>query len=246
MNPRTVHLIRAAAICFAAALLSPSFSTSRAQAAPPVAGTWRWEFTMPDGSRVEPRLKLEQAGDTLTGSTRYPGAAEAAIRDARLDGDTLSFKVVRQRDGRTATTEYRGKVQGNTIAGTITSDWAGAPQSYPWDAKRSATAGGLSGTWEWQSSFGDRTFTTQLVLEEQGGQLTGKVSGRRGGRDSEIRNGRKEGDQVSFEVVRGFAGSESVSKYTGTLKGDEIIGKSESNFGGEIRSRDWHARRANP
>ena len=34
-------------------------------------GTWKWTFTMPDGSKVEPRVKLKQEGDKLTGTSRF-------------------------------------------------------------------------------------------------------------------------------------------------------------------------------
>src|SRR4051794_4038930 len=37
----------------------------------PLEGTWKWSFTMPDGTQVTPRLELKQADGQLTGTTRF-------------------------------------------------------------------------------------------------------------------------------------------------------------------------------
>src|SRR6266446_8226100 len=63
-------------------------------------GTWKWTFTMPDGSKVEPRVKLHLEGEKLTGTARFRPGADTPISDAKVNGDEVSFSVIRERDGR--------------------------------------------------------------------------------------------------------------------------------------------------
>src|SRR5438309_1818959 len=56
-------------------------------------GIWKWSFTMPDGSKVEPRVKLHQEGDQLTGTVKIREGLETAISEGKVSGDELSFAV---------------------------------------------------------------------------------------------------------------------------------------------------------
>jgi hypothetical protein len=82
-----------------------------------------------------------------------------------------------------------------------------------------------------------------LTLKLDGEKLTGKMAGRNGN-DTEIENGKVNGDEVSFDITRERNGNKFTSKYNGKLSGDTITGKIESkNRDGEARSRDWTAKR---
>ena len=68
-------------------------------------------------------------------------------------------------------------------------------------------------------------------LKADGSKLTGTVSGGMGRQgaapaDTEISNGKVEGDKISFEVKREFNGNTMVTKYSGTISGDELKMKS--------------------
>src|SRR5213593_1572531 len=106
------------------------------EAVPKLDGVWKWSFTMPDGTKAEPKVRLKQEGDTLTGNSIPRANMSIAIADAKLDGDKVSWGVTREAGGRKVTTRYEGKVEGETIKGTITSDWAGEARRYDWLAKR--------------------------------------------------------------------------------------------------------------
>ena len=105
-----------------------------------------------------------------------------------------------------------------------------------------------SGTYIWtQAGRGggpDRTNT--LVLKLTGDKLTGKVSapGRGGGpaTDTDIADGKINGSDVSFCVVRDMGGNSVTTKYSGTLTNGSIKGKIESDRGGNPTSRDWEAK----
>jgi autotransporter translocation and assembly factor TamB len=64
------------------------------------------------------------------------------------------------------------------------------------------------------------TMTVTMNLKADGDKLTGTVSGRRG--QSDISNGKVDGDNVMFDVVREFNGNTMTQHYSGKLDGDTI------------------------
>jgi hypothetical protein len=80
-----------------------------------------------------------------------------------------------------------------------------------------------------------------MNLKADGDKLTGSVGGRMG--DTDISNGKVDGDTVSFDVVREFNGNSMTLHYTGKVAGDEIhftVGRE----GGEGRNMEFTATRA--
>ncbi len=93
-----------------------------------------------------------------------------------------------------------------------------------------AVAADVTGKWtyEQQGRGGGPARQVTMTLKQDGSKLTGSVPGmmgRGGGGEappSEITNGKVEGDNVSFEVKREFNGNTRVTKYEGTVSGDEM------------------------
>jgi hypothetical protein len=100
-----------------------------------VTGTWTYTFTTQSGQSFEPRLRLKQEGDQVTGIIIF-NENEAPISAGKVKADQVTFEIVRERDGQTFTTKYEGKVTGNTVKGKIQSNWGGQDRTYEWDAKR--------------------------------------------------------------------------------------------------------------
>src|SRR5260221_14225619 len=67
--------------------------------APTITGTWRWNFTMPDGTTTRPKLLLTVEDGRVLGTTSYRAGTETPITNAGVDGEELRFQVGRQRDG---------------------------------------------------------------------------------------------------------------------------------------------------
>jgi hypothetical protein len=88
------------------------------------AGTWKLRAVFKDGPTVEPTLKLAQAGTSLKGV--YVGEhGETPIDNALIFGDEVTFDVARDRNGKTYRLHYQGKVQGDTLSGSVDYDFDG-------------------------------------------------------------------------------------------------------------------------
>jgi hypothetical protein len=123
---RVMAPVFVAVVCLATAVL----------AAENVGGTWKWTTSF-GGKTRESTLKLKQDGDKVSGVyVGGQGNNETPIEDAKLDGDTISFKVTRERDGQKFATKYSGKVAGDTITGKSERQRDGQAQSNDWVAKR--------------------------------------------------------------------------------------------------------------
>ena len=99
-------------------------------------GTWKWTTTF-NGQTRDSTLKLKQEGDKLSGV--YVGGqsnTETPIEDAKISGDTVSFKVTRERNGQKFTTSYSGTLKDDTITGKSERERDGQKQSSEWVAKR--------------------------------------------------------------------------------------------------------------
>ena len=112
------------------------------------------------------------------------------------------------------------------------------------DAKADPT-----GTWTWSvpGRDGGPERKSTLKLKVEGDKVTGKLTspGRGGGeaRETEIKDGKLTGDELSFNVTREFNGNSFTQKYHGKISGDTIKGKVEFDRNGEAQSRDWEAKR---
>ena len=84
-----------------------------------------------------------------------------------------------------------------------------------------ALAADPSGKWSYETQGRRGPQTVTLTLKASGDALTGSISGGRGG-DVEISDGKVNGDDISFSVVREFQGNQFTTKYTGKISGDTM------------------------
>jgi hypothetical protein len=90
-----------------------------------------------------------------------------------------------------------------------------------------ATAADINGKWVYEQAGrqGGNPVKVTLTLKSEGGKLTGTLS--RPGRDgnameSQISDGKVDGNNVSFKVSQQFGGNSMTSDYMGTLSGDDL------------------------
>jgi hypothetical protein len=104
-------------------------------------------------------------------------------------------------------------------------------------------AADATGKWTAETPGRDgNPMTITMNLKADGNALSGTVSGRRG--DNEISNGKVEGDNLTFDVVREFKGNKMTSHYSGKLDGDTIHFTIKTEGGMGPGERQLDAKRA--
>jgi hypothetical protein len=131
---------------FAAALAAFCFMTVAAFAADASpAGTWKYtQAGRGGGPGIERTLVLDLKDGNLTGTLK--GATmgqfeipDTAIADGSYKDGVVSFTVAREFNGNKFVTKYSGKLEGDTITGTIEAPGrnGGEPTKRDWKATRS-------------------------------------------------------------------------------------------------------------
>jgi hypothetical protein len=225
-------------------------TVSQLVAAPPdISGKWSWSFQGRDGQTRDATMKLKQDGNKITGTvTGMRGANnEAEISEGNLsDSGTLSFVVKTERNGQTFESKYKGEVKGDAITGkneftrngeTVTRDWKAQRGDPPKKA--------IDVTGNWKSTFTRQDGTVMewaLNLKQEGEKLAGSVAFNNN--ETDIKDGKVAGEDVTFSVLRERNGKTVTSKYNGKLSDKNTIkGTIESDWSGETRKFDWEAKR---
>lgn len=205
-------------------------------------GRWRWTFVMADGVETQPLLKLRYDGTTLSGTSKYRHASETPISAAKVEGNRISFQVVRHANDRKVVTRYSGEMDGDLITGQMESNWNGEVQSYPWKAKRLPDT--PEGTWTWTRVIGEKEVEVTMKAKLEGDKVTGKVSNRkRGGWD--ILHGRFHKDgKITFELEGKLGSTEFASHFEGVIVGDSLKGSETVLVSGTTTRETWSATRA--
>jgi hypothetical protein len=104
-------LKRLLAVLFLAAIATSAFAAD-------VTGTWKASFDTPNGT-MESTFVFKVDGSKLTGTISMGEMGDSAISEGKVDGDSISFAVVRERDGNEFRMNYKGKVSGAEIKFTV-------------------------------------------------------------------------------------------------------------------------------
>ncbi len=102
-------------------------------------GKWTAEFQGRNGNTMTVTMNLKAAGDKLTG-TVSGRSGDTDISDGKVDGDNVSFTVVREYNGNQFKQNYQGKLDGDVIHFTVKSEGGmGNGQERKMDAKRATS-----------------------------------------------------------------------------------------------------------
>src|SRR3954449_12336963 len=111
-----------------------------------VTGKWTYEQAGRGGGPArQVTITLKQDGAKLTGEVPGFGRGGDApppptqITNGKVDGDKVSFEVVREMQGNKMTTKYEGTVSGGDMKLKITRDTQNGPQTTEATAKKSST-----------------------------------------------------------------------------------------------------------
>lgn len=106
---------------------------------PNLSGNWTWTINGPDGQPVEAALILRHDGDMVTGRFQRGEDRWLEILDGKVSGDTVSWKVRRDRpNGLVMTYQMSGAFTADSIQGRVTTDVDGAEVTSDWSARRNA------------------------------------------------------------------------------------------------------------
>ncbi len=110
-------------------------------ASPDPTGTWEWSTKSPNGD-IPTILKLELQDSKIAGvySNQF---GDTTISNATLQEGVISFDVVRDFGGKKYVVKYHGKMEGDTITGTIEAPGhdGGESAKLDWNAKRTTKEG---------------------------------------------------------------------------------------------------------
>lgn len=93
-----------------------------------VSGAWNMTVELP-GQSVPVTLSLKQEGEKLSGNVQSGFFGTAQIRNGSVTGDSFSFDVTVAVGGQNMDVAFTGKVSGNQISGTATSQQGATPFS---------------------------------------------------------------------------------------------------------------------
>jgi hypothetical protein len=108
-------------------------------------GTWKLKFATPNGRTAEPELKLSNAGSGLKGTYQSARFGQHEVKEIKLNGLDLSWHVEFERDGQTIKANYKGKLKGRTLKGSLSLDAGGNSSSLEFTGEQTATKGGVPG-----------------------------------------------------------------------------------------------------
>lgn len=83
-----------------------------------------------------------------------------------------------------------------------------------------AFAADVTGKWVGEAPASGKGGPPTFNFKQDGSKLTGSTPGRGG--ETEISNGKIDGDNISFEVTREFNGNTITTKYSGTVSGNTM------------------------
>ena len=100
-----------------------------------VAGTWRWDLTV--GGKPQPyEVTLDQSFQVVSGAARV-GGRTVKLQEARLSGEDLRFTFTADVNGAPVKHEFSGKVEGDSINGSVVLSGARVQGQQEWNARRS-------------------------------------------------------------------------------------------------------------
>jgi hypothetical protein len=116
---------------------SLDFTAKRAVAASEPAGKWDLRIETPDGDIFTPTLEIAQKGDTLEGVYTWQDK-KTPVKELKLQDNALTFTVVVDADGQELKTDYKGRLNGDKISGTINYKLGGDTGTVDFTGKRAA------------------------------------------------------------------------------------------------------------
>ena len=220
-------------------LLLPFIAVLPAAKAADVSGTWKGAFDF-QGTSVPLTIHLTMDGIKVTGTVEGLESGPAEIHDGVVNGEELSFWLNTDYQGQTYKLVYKGKVTAGQIDfdfGTEEGSWSTTLTVKKEGAAAAPEAPAVPDlTGDWSGTFDMNGTPTELKfhLKSDGNTVTGTVE-RPEAPPSEVKEGKIEGDTVSFWMTTDYQGT----TYTIVYKGKITAGQIDFDFG--TADQSWSA-----
>ena len=180
-----------------------------------------------DGRQFESILSFSRdtEGNQTGNWISFLGLSE--LKDIKYEEGQLSFAwSLRNRDGETSTSNFKGKIEEGKLSGTLSSDRG----EFKLQGGRSPRVSRAVGSWAMKYNIGDREITSTLVIKaDKEGNLTGQWEGRRS--KSEITDLQYERGNLTFKRKSTYQDRQRESAFEGTIRVDTLSGVMKSERG---------------
>ncbi|MHC4496055.1 MAG: hypothetical protein ACYSYM_09560 [Planctomycetota bacterium] len=220
MNKMTLHRTVGRFVFLVCILIFPA-GPSQARAAEGITGNW--EITMDfNGWQTFARLSVSKNPDgTLAGKW---GTSE--LSDVKFEGDKLTFALTVQTQDQEFRMTYDGTLKDGKLTGTISSDRG----DFPANGARTKPRCPAVGDWDIKLTVQERDINCKLsVSQKPDGALEGKWTSEFG--EHEVYDVKFKDDKLTFSRNSKFGDRQWKSTYEGTVKGQTLTGKIDSEFG---------------
>jgi type 1 fimbria pilin len=176
-----------------------------------ISGKW---VVPSDDVTIEFVFKVD--GTTCTGTAYNPKFGEIALKECKIEGDTINFIVTRIIASNEYKNVWKGKISGDKIEFTNTTQEikrTTALRNNP-SSLKSVSSVDLSGKWTARLQNGNKV---ELVFIVEGDKFTGILNNSSEGQ-KEIASGKITGKNISFLAM----GDDSKLRWDGIVSGDEI------------------------
>lgn len=216
---KTLLIASLSALC----LLTTSIAAQDKAKTTDPSGTWRWEYEL-NGETIKDSLLLNLSKDNkLTGNFKGRDGKLVEIKEAKFESDSLTFLLSLEYQGTPLKLDFKGKVKGDEIDGTVSIAAGDSSQEFPWTPKRSVLLEDVVGEWQMKIETGDRTLEPVITISKEGDKYKGKyVSGQEFTAD--VTDIKVENNELKFNVSGEVNGTKIKADYKGRPYGDKIQG----------------------
>ncbi|MBM3823621.1 MAG: hypothetical protein FJ404_12170 [Verrucomicrobia bacterium] len=102
-----------------------------------VSGAWAWSMKRENGDTMEATFTLSRSNGQLAGKFESEGLPQPLeIKNAKIEGNTLTFDTVLERDGASTTIKNSATISGKTMKGKAEGTREGQSWTREWEATR--------------------------------------------------------------------------------------------------------------
>jgi hypothetical protein len=206
-------------------------------------GSWQIRVTRPGRPASESTLRLERSGDKLVGVMMDPQGRSTAVKDAKVKGDELSFRITVSRDGRQFDFNYKGKLTADTFKGKSSISVFGQTRSFDFDGTRMKGEALLPGFWKITVTMEDGgKIQPMFQLKHEGNDWSGDyvpVTGTK----TPLQEVAVKAGELTFRAGDVIGGDKVQFDYKGKLAGDKLAGTAKVTAGKDISNVKFEAQK---